>query len=126
MCNLRFNAPIKIPEVFHNGSNYDYHFVTKDLVVKFKGHFECLEKKKKYKTFSVPIEKKPKKMIKMVMRTLQLFLTKYNSLIVQDLGKAQNQSSHYQIFSITSQKKSIKLHVKIAIIFVNPKATVTI
>ena len=27
ICNLRFNAPNKIPIVFHNRSNYDYHFM---------------------------------------------------------------------------------------------------
>ena len=26
LCNLRFNVPNEIPVVFHNGSNYDYHF----------------------------------------------------------------------------------------------------
>ena len=51
MCNLQFNVPIKIPEVFHNGSNYDYDFVTKDLVIKFKGHFECLGEKKSINIF---------------------------------------------------------------------------
>ena len=31
ICNLRYNAPNKIPIVFHNGSKYDYHFVIKKL-----------------------------------------------------------------------------------------------
>ena len=27
ICNWKFNVPNEIPVVFHNGSNYDYHFV---------------------------------------------------------------------------------------------------
>ena len=26
----------------HNGSNYDYHFIIKELAKQFKGHIECL------------------------------------------------------------------------------------
>ena len=29
ICNLRINLPNQIPVVFHNGSNYDYHFIIK-------------------------------------------------------------------------------------------------
>ena len=54
---LEFNVPYEIPLVFHNGSNYDYHFIIKELANEFEGKFECLGKNtEKYKTFSVPIE----------------------------------------------------------------------
>ena len=57
--NLKFSVPNEIPVVFHNSSNYDYHFIIKELANKFVGLFECLgENTEKYKTFSVPIEKK--------------------------------------------------------------------
>ena len=47
----------EIPAVFHNGSNYDYHFIIKGLGNEFEGQFECLgENTEKYKTFSVLIE----------------------------------------------------------------------
>ena len=50
--------PNKISVVSCNGSNYGYHFIIKEVVNKFEGQFECLgENAKKYKTFSVPIEK---------------------------------------------------------------------
>ena len=43
---------------FHNGSNYDYHFVIKELALEFKKQFSCLgENTEKYITFTVPIEK---------------------------------------------------------------------
>ena len=31
MCNLRYSVPKKIYMAFHNGSNYDYHFIIKEL-----------------------------------------------------------------------------------------------
>ena len=27
ICNSKFNVPNEFPVVFHNGSNYDYHFI---------------------------------------------------------------------------------------------------
>ena len=45
VCNLRIKVPNEIPVVFHNGSNYDYHFITKELPNDL-GEFECLGKHK--------------------------------------------------------------------------------
>ena len=57
-CNLKYSLPKKISIVFHNGSNYCYHFIIKELPVKFKKQFTCLgENTEKYITFIVPIEK---------------------------------------------------------------------
>ena len=36
ICNLKYSVPKKVPVVFHNGSNYDYHFIIKELVEEFK------------------------------------------------------------------------------------------
>ena len=47
----------KIPVVFHNGSTYDYHFIIKELVKKFKGQMNCIGK---CITFSVLIKKENK------------------------------------------------------------------
>ena len=56
--NLKLNVPNKIPVVFHNGKNYGYHFIIKELWNEFKQKFECLGKNtEKCRTFSVPIEK---------------------------------------------------------------------
>ena len=38
--NLRFNVPNEIPAIFHNGSNYDYHFVVNLWANEFDG--QCL------------------------------------------------------------------------------------
>ena len=57
-CNLNYKIPKEIHVVFHNGSTYDYHFITKQLAGEFKGNFECSgENTEKYITFSVPIKK---------------------------------------------------------------------
>ena len=34
--NLKCTVPKTIPTVFHNGSNYDYHFIIKELAEEFK------------------------------------------------------------------------------------------
>ena len=48
----------KIPIVFCNGSNYDYHFIIKGLAEKFNKQFPCLGvNNEKYITFTVPMEK---------------------------------------------------------------------
>ena len=58
ICNLRYKVPQKIPVKIHNGSNYDYHLIIKELAEEFKGEFECLgENTEKYISFSVPIKK---------------------------------------------------------------------
>ena len=45
-------------EVFHNGSNYDYRFIIKELTEEFKKQFICLgENTEKWVTFTVPTEK---------------------------------------------------------------------
>ena len=42
--------PNENPVVFHNSSNYDYHFIIKELTNEFEGQFECPgENKEKYK-----------------------------------------------------------------------------
>ena len=57
--------PNEIPVIFHNGSNYDYHFIIKELANEFTGQLECLgENKEKYKTFSVSIKKEITKIYK--------------------------------------------------------------
>ena len=58
ICNLKYIIHKGIPTVFHNGSNYDYHFKMKELVEEFEGQFNHLgENIEKCISFSVPIEK---------------------------------------------------------------------
>ena len=68
---------------FHNGSNYDYHFIIKGLANEIEGQFECLgETKEKYKTFFVPIKEEVTKIDKDGNESIELYLTKLNLLIV--------------------------------------------
>ena len=42
ICNLKFNVPSEIPVLFHDGSNYDYHFIIKELANEFEEKCKCL------------------------------------------------------------------------------------
>ena len=43
---------------FDNGSNYDHHFIIKELAQEFENQFTCLgQNTEKYLAFSIPIEK---------------------------------------------------------------------
>ena len=42
--NLKYSVPEKILIGFHNGSNYDYHFIIKKLAEEFKKQLTCLGK----------------------------------------------------------------------------------
>ena len=42
ICNLKCSIPKEIPVVFHNRSNYDYHFIIKEVAEEFKRQFNCL------------------------------------------------------------------------------------
>ena len=58
ICNLKCNVPKEFLIIFHNGSNYDYHFIIKELTEDFKKQFACLgESTEKYITFAVLIIK---------------------------------------------------------------------
>ena len=61
-------------------------------------------------------KRKLQKLIKMISKAGQLYLAKSNLLIAQDLWQF-----YYQILLMISQKKSIKLNVKIVIVFLNIK-----
>ena len=43
--NLKYSVPKKIPIAFHNGSNYDYHFIVKELAEEFKKKNYLLKEK---------------------------------------------------------------------------------
>ena len=71
ICNLRFNLLSKISLVFHKDSNYEYHFIIKELANEFEGQFERLEKTQKCtKLFLFWWEEILEKLIKMVTRIL--------------------------------------------------------
>ena len=59
ICNLNYSVPKKIPTVFHNGSNYGYHFIIKELAEEFKKQFTCLgQSTEKYITFTATNRKR--------------------------------------------------------------------
>ena len=97
----------KIFMVFHNGSNYDYHFIIKGLADQFKRQCTFLElNSQKYVIFTVSIEKEVTRIDKHGEKLQIIYLTYHNLLIVQDLWQA-----HYQMLSIIFLKEFIKFIV---------------
>ena len=45
ICNLKYSVPKKVSIVFHNGSNYDYHFIIKELAEEFKKTIDLFGRK---------------------------------------------------------------------------------
>ena len=41
ICNLKYCVPKDIPIVFHNGSDFIYHFIIKELAEEFGKQFTC-------------------------------------------------------------------------------------
>ena len=57
ICHLKYNVPKEIPILLHNGSNYDYRFIIKEVAEESEGQHNCLgENTEKYITFSVLME----------------------------------------------------------------------
>ena len=80
ICNLKYSVSKKISIVLHNRSDYDYHFIMKELAEEFKKQFTSLGKNtEKYITFTVP------ELIKMEKKLQNLYPTYYNLLVAQDL-----------------------------------------
>ena len=44
ICNLKYSEPKNMPIDFHNESDYDYHFIIKELAGEFKKQSICLGK----------------------------------------------------------------------------------
>ena len=62
MTHVKYSVPKEIPLVFHNRSNYDYHFIKRNKKRVLRGKFNWLtENTEKHKTFSVPITKRAKR-----------------------------------------------------------------
>ena len=97
LCNLKYSSPKEILVVFHNGSNFDYNVITKELGKEFEEDIHGLrENNKNYKDFSYPITRE---LVKMDRKLQKTYLTNYDLLKVQDLCLA-----HYQTLLLISLK----------------------
>ena len=90
--------PKKIPIVFHNGSNYDYHFIIKELLEEFKKQLTCLgANTEKYITFTVQIEKEVTRIDKNGEE-----ITKNTSYILQFIDSARFMANSFSISNLIS------------------------
>ena len=84
--------------IFHNGSNYYYHFIIKGLAEEFEAQFTCLgENTKNVITFSVPLVKEVKiigKNGQQITKTLS-----YKVMFI-DSGRFMTACKYYQNINI--------------------------
>ena len=107
ICNLKYSVSKTIRIAFHNGSNYDYHFIIKKSVEELKIQFTCLGKKTvKYITFTVRIRKEVTRIDKNEEE-----VTKNISYILQLIDSARLMAAHNQILSIIFLMEFIELNV---------------
>ena len=65
ICNSKYVIPKENTIILHNGSNYDYHLIIKELTEEFEGQFTCLgENTEKYINFLVPMKRETKRIDK--------------------------------------------------------------
>ena len=106
ICNLRYKTPKKTPVVFHNGSKYNYHFITKYLAEELVGQLECLgENTEKYITFSVPIKKELDN-VKIITYKLNFidtfrFMTTSLSSLVDNFSEIYNKNVKTKIVNLS-------------------------
>ena len=75
-CNLKYDIAKEITVIFDNGSNYDHHFIIKELAEESEGQFTCLVKTaEKYINFSSPIQKKLKELVKTEKKLQKPYIT---------------------------------------------------
>ena len=76
ICNLKYNAPKKIPIVFHNESNYGYYFNTKELAEELK-KLSLVQEKILKNTYPLQFQQKKKlrKLVKMEKKLQKIFPT---------------------------------------------------
>ena len=120
ICNLKYSEPKKIPIVFHNGSDYDYHFIIKELAEEFKKKFPCLgENTEKYISFIIPIEEEVTRIDKDGEE-----ITKNISYILQFIDSAIFMASSLSNYHVNSDimiknVKHVELNISIATVFLN-------
>ena len=88
-CNSKNNISKKTSIVFHNGYNYNYHFIIKEIAEECEGQFLCSwENTEKYITFSV-LKRSVSEIHKKRKKKLRNCPADYNLLTVQDSRQAQ-------------------------------------
>ena len=109
--------PRKLSMAIHNGPNYDYNFIIRELPEEFEKQLTCLGgNTKKYTSFSIPIEKEVTRIEKKngegIKKTISYRL---ELLVMQDLWQA-----HSQISSIIFLKEFLKLNENMDIVIKMP------
>ena len=81
--NLKYSVPKEISAVFHNKSNYEYHFIIKEQAEEFEGQFICLGEYTK--TYQFQQKKEVTRIDKKEKKIQKPYLSDCYLLIAQDL-----------------------------------------
>ena len=83
ICDLKYSVSKKFFAAFHNGSNYDYKIIKKELAQEFEKQFPCLgENIENDITFRVLVEKEVSKILK-IIKTIKTIIKNYKNYILQ-------------------------------------------
>ena len=103
--------------MFLNWSNYEYHFIIKELAEEIEGRFTCLrENTEKYLTFSITVEKKVTRTVKKDNKWQKPYLTNHNLLI-----RFMASSSSNPINNLAEEIHNTTLNVNMGMIVKNEK-----
>ena len=119
LCNSKYNLPKKVPIPSHNGSNYDYHFIIKELAEEFITQLACLgENTEKYITFTVPIEKEVKRIDRNEEEIISRFMASSLSNLVNNLSEGIHRINTEMMIK---NVKLVELNISIATVFLSTK-----
>ena len=103
--------------MFRNWSNYEYHFIIKELAEEIERRFTCLrENTEKYLIFSVTVEKKVTRTVKKDNKWQKPYLTNHNLLI-----RFMASSSSNPVNNLAEEIHNTTLNVNMGIIVKNEK-----
>ena len=110
ICNLKYSVPKRISIVFHNESNYDYHFIIKEVTEEFEKQFTWLGEN------TVSIEKEVTRIDKngeqITKNISYVLLVRYQILpiiILKDFVEFRQEDKKCNIYGIKLLKKVLRL-----------------
>ena len=128
ICNLKYSASKKTPIVFHNGSNYDDHFIIKELAKECKKQFTYVgESTEKYITFTVQIEtevtridKNGEEITKNISYIFQFIdSVKFMASSISNLEKSEFIELNVNMDMKIQNLRLVELNLSIAVVYLN-------
>ena len=124
ICNLKYSVPKKIPLVFHNEFNYDYHFIIKELAEEYeKKNYLFRRKHRKIYKEGTRIDKNGEEITKNISYVLQFFdSARFMASLLSNLVNNLSEEICKINLNMEMMIKNLKLvdsHTKYATVFLN-------